>query len=362
VTQASPAPELSAGSASITEHPSQKTAPSLEEPRPGGAVGGRAGTPPAQRLRVVFAKEARLRFIGHLDVVRLWERAGRRAGLPLAYSLGFTPRPRLQFAAPLALGATGAAEVVDVFLTGSVTPDRFAADLGAQLPPGCRIVSVAETDLAGPAVSARLRWADYRVLAAGAAIGPVVPETAGPPAPRGSRWSRGATVPVAVVGGAVGGSDGAVGGPDGAVGGPDGAVGGPDGAPAVAPGEAEVPWRPAAERQPRPDAAPPAPPADVVAGRIAAVLAATTLPRQRERDGKMVAYDLRRLIVDLWLETAEGDPDGATDLQGTASAGAVAIGMRLLATPQGQGRPDEVAAALGLQARRIHRRGLGLEA
>ncbi len=58
-----------------------------------------------QRVRLVFEKGAPLRFIGHLDLVRMWERAFRRAELPLAYTLGFTPHPRLTFAAPLALVA-----------------------------------------------------------------------------------------------------------------------------------------------------------------------------------------------------------------------------------------------------------------
>ncbi|MFH1087432.1 MAG: TIGR03936 family radical SAM-associated protein, partial [Chloroflexota bacterium] len=56
------------------------------------------------RLRLKFGRDRSLRFISHLDLMRLWERAFRRAGVPLAYSQGFTPHPSISLAAPLALG------------------------------------------------------------------------------------------------------------------------------------------------------------------------------------------------------------------------------------------------------------------
>jgi hypothetical protein len=112
---------------------------------------------------------------------------------------------------------------------------------------------------------------------------------------------------------------------------------------------AEVPWRPPEERLPPPESPPPAPAPEVVRERIAALLAAPGIPRQRERDGKTVDYDLRPLVLDLRL-ASEG-----------AGPGEVVLEMRLRVDPQGQGRPDEVAAALGLRARRIRRLRLGLE-
>ncbi len=73
----------------------------------------------AQRMRVWFATDDTVKYVGHLDMHRTWERAIRRAGLPLAYTQGFNPQPRLQFAAALPVGFTGRGEVADVFLNES---------------------------------------------------------------------------------------------------------------------------------------------------------------------------------------------------------------------------------------------------
>jgi hypothetical protein len=261
---------------------------------------GRAGAPAVQRLRVRFTKEEPLRFLGHLDVVRLWERACRRARLPLAYTLGFTPHPRLQFASPLALGATGAAEVLDLYLTAPHAPDDCRARIGARLPPGCRVVEVQEVPLLAPAAAALLRWAEYEVRAVSAAAAP--PPDVDPPAP--------------------------------------------------APGG--VPWRPPEERLPPPPPPPPLPGPDAIRERVQALLAASVLPRQRQREGRTVTYDLRPLVLELTfagIDAVEGI-DGARQ--------ETRLRMRLTATPQGQGRPEEVAGALGLRATRVHRLALGL--
>jgi radical SAM-linked protein len=67
------------------------------------------------RLRIRFGRGQELKFISHLDLTRLWHRALRRAGVALAYSEGFNPHPRLSLAAPLQLGATSEAELMDVY-------------------------------------------------------------------------------------------------------------------------------------------------------------------------------------------------------------------------------------------------------
>lgn len=116
-----------------------------------------------QRVRVWFRKGERLRFISHLDVLRHWERAIRRAGLPLAYSQGFTPHPKIAFAAPLPLGFTAEAEVMDVTLTERVELPEFRARLAAQTTDDLTVVDVREVPLAAPAPQALLAWADYEV-------------------------------------------------------------------------------------------------------------------------------------------------------------------------------------------------------
>ena len=69
-----------------------------------------------QRLRIRFTREEEIKYISHLDLMRLWQRALNRAGIAIAYSEGFNPHPRLVIALPLPVGCTGAREVIDVFL------------------------------------------------------------------------------------------------------------------------------------------------------------------------------------------------------------------------------------------------------
>lgn len=116
-----------------------------------------------QRLRVTFARGDELKYITHLDLMRFWERALRRAGIPVAYSEGFTPHPQISLAAPLAVGTTSKAELMDVFLSERMTSKRLLADLSKQLPTGISLVSAEEVGLALPAVQADVRFAEYEV-------------------------------------------------------------------------------------------------------------------------------------------------------------------------------------------------------
>jgi len=68
-----------------------------------------------QRIRVRFSRGEELKFISHLDIMRLWQRSLHRADIPLAYTEGFSPHPRISLAAPLAVGVTSQSELMDVF-------------------------------------------------------------------------------------------------------------------------------------------------------------------------------------------------------------------------------------------------------
>jgi radical SAM-linked protein len=116
-----------------------------------------------QRFRVWFRKGERVRYISHLDVLRYWERCLRRAGLPLSYSQGFTPHPKLAFAGPLPLGFLAEAEVVDVTLDERIPALDFESRLAAETSPDLSVVRVAEISLATPPPQKALVWADYRV-------------------------------------------------------------------------------------------------------------------------------------------------------------------------------------------------------
>ncbi len=117
----------------------------------------------AQRLRVTFSRGDELKFITHLDVMRFWERALRRANLPVAYSEGFSPHAQISLAAPLAVGMTSEAELMDVFLSEPVQPKQFMRRLAEQLPAGAGLVSAQEVGLGLPALQAAVRFAEYAV-------------------------------------------------------------------------------------------------------------------------------------------------------------------------------------------------------
>ncbi len=116
-----------------------------------------------QRLRIRFSRGQELKFISHLDTMRLWQRALIRADMPLAYSEGFNPRPRISLAAPLAVGVTSEAELMDITLIKSVSPHFFTAAVSQQLPPGIEILQVYPIALTMPSLQSQVRYAEYKV-------------------------------------------------------------------------------------------------------------------------------------------------------------------------------------------------------
>ncbi|MBU6430635.1 MAG: TIGR03936 family radical SAM-associated protein, partial [Cyanobacteria bacterium REEB65] len=122
----------------------------------------------AQRLRCRFVKDGDLRFISHLDLARLFERALRRAGLPVVFSQGFNPHPAIEFAAPLALGVTSEAELVDIYLADVFDPAEFQRRLNDALPPEGRLHGCWPATLKGPSLMSLVDEATYRVTLADA--------------------------------------------------------------------------------------------------------------------------------------------------------------------------------------------------
>jgi radical SAM-linked protein len=199
---------------------------------------------PKQRLRLAFGKGEAIKYISHLDLARTWERIFRRAGLPLAYSQGFNPRPRFQIAAALPVGVTGHTELLDLWLTECLSPEVALARLRPMLPSGLDVSDVHEVELRAPSLQSQMRSADYRVVL----------QTQEP--------------------------------------------------------------------------------TEAIRIRLQALLDAPALQRQRHHKGKLQTYDLRPFVQSLSV-----DPGGA---------GVQILTMRLQASPQGAGRPDQVLDALGL--------------
>jgi radical SAM-linked protein len=194
-----------------------------------------------QRLRVHFTRDETLKYIGHLDMARTWQRIARRAKLPLAYSEGFNPQPRLTFAAALPVGCTSDHEELDIVLSPPYAIDEVKVQLDRVMPPGMQVISIEEVALNAPALQVQLQAAEFEITVEGEETIGLLPE------------------------------------------------------------------------------------------RVAQFLAATEV--MRDRRGKV--YNLRPLIQTLSIEPAKADR-------------AAVIRSRLQANEAGTGRPDELAAALGL--------------
>jgi len=115
------------------------------------------------RIRITFSKTEAMRYTGHLDLHRAWERTFRRAMLPLAYSQGFHPQPKINLACALPLGFTSECELIDVWLQVQLPTTEVQAALCGVLPPGIRIHSLAETDPKSPALQTQVRSTVYWV-------------------------------------------------------------------------------------------------------------------------------------------------------------------------------------------------------
>ena len=116
------------------------------------------------RYRITFARDRAVRFVGHLDLAKTWERILRRADLPVAYSQGFHPLPKITFASALPVGCTSECELMDVVLSEPMDPSDVMARLVPALPAGVAVTSVAQVPLNTPALQAELRWAEYVVM------------------------------------------------------------------------------------------------------------------------------------------------------------------------------------------------------
>jgi radical SAM-linked protein len=116
------------------------------------------------RLRITFSKEGWLIYSSHLDLMRLWERALRRAATPLAYSGGFNPRPKLQLARALPLGHVGEEELIDIWLEEPVSLEQFTRSLVPVLPDGLRVERVQEVAPRAPAMQTQVVATEYRVI------------------------------------------------------------------------------------------------------------------------------------------------------------------------------------------------------
>ena len=123
--------------------------------------------PAVQKLRIRYARRGPLRFSSHRDFQRALERALRRASVPMAYSAGFSPHPKVSYANAAPTGAASEAEYVEIGVVRRCEPDALRAELDAALPPGLDIVDVVEART--PDLVARLEASRWRIEVPGVA-------------------------------------------------------------------------------------------------------------------------------------------------------------------------------------------------
>jgi len=115
------------------------------------------------RIRVKFSKTGALRYIGHLDLHKMWERTTRRADLALMYSQGYHPQPKIQLASALPLGFSSRCELVDLWVDGEVDLQTLPERLAKAVPPGLGILGVQQIDEKSPPMQTQVRSTEYQV-------------------------------------------------------------------------------------------------------------------------------------------------------------------------------------------------------
>jgi radical SAM-linked protein len=129
-----------------------------------------------QRLRLRYAKRGKLRFTSHRDVARAFERALRRAAVPMAFSHGFSPHPKVSWVGAAPTGAASEAEYVEIQLTAEVDPERLRAAVDAALPPGLDVVDAVVA--AGGSLPERIDASRWRLAVPGVGAAELAPAVA----------------------------------------------------------------------------------------------------------------------------------------------------------------------------------------
>jgi radical SAM-linked protein len=127
--------------------------------------------PPVQRIRLRYTKRGRLRFTSHRDIARVFERALRRAQVPMAFSAGFSPHPKISWVGAAATGVASEAEYVEIALAERRDPEQIRQQLDASLPDGIDVIEAVEGQL-GSSLPDQIQASSWSVEL------PQVPQTA----------------------------------------------------------------------------------------------------------------------------------------------------------------------------------------
>ena len=115
------------------------------------------------RHRITFATEKTIAFVSVLELTTIWERSLRRARIPLRYSQGFNPRPKMNFAAPLPVGCGSMADLLDIWLEKTFDPGEISIALKNRTPVNLQVINITPVNTTEPTLAERLESAEYIV-------------------------------------------------------------------------------------------------------------------------------------------------------------------------------------------------------
>lgn len=121
-----------------------------------------------ERIRITYEKTGAMRYTSHLDLQKVWIRALLRAKLPLAYTQGFHPTPKVAYAWPLPLGWGTKGELMDIWLDDpegkEADPEVFIREVNRSLPAGLRILEIGKLPYSDPALTIIIQSAVYQIF------------------------------------------------------------------------------------------------------------------------------------------------------------------------------------------------------
>ncbi|MGH3424134.1 MAG: TIGR03936 family radical SAM-associated protein [Nocardioidaceae bacterium] len=126
--------------------------------------------PVVQRLRIRYAKRGRLRFTSHRDFGRAFERAVRRAGVPIGFSSGYSPHPKISYAGASPTGAASEAEYLEIGVTRACDPADVLRDLDAALPAGLDVLDVVPAGDGDRSLADRLEASEWEITLGGVGV------------------------------------------------------------------------------------------------------------------------------------------------------------------------------------------------
>ncbi len=115
------------------------------------------------RIRARYEKRGRVKYLGHLEMIKVFERAFRRSGVSLKYTEGFNPHPKMSFALPSSVGFSSTGEYIDLEVTETVEMNKFIFDMNETLPEGLRIINGGYVEAKAKSLMSIVDYSEFQI-------------------------------------------------------------------------------------------------------------------------------------------------------------------------------------------------------